>query len=604
MTGTQPLTDDDPRSIGGYALSARLGQGGQGVVYLGRDDTDGAPVAVKTLHADGIDAAGLRRQLSEEVETARRVARFCTAQVLAADIDAEPPYVVSEYIEGPTLREVVRRDGPMSGAALERLAVGTLTALAAIHQAGIVHRDFKPGNVLMGHDGPRVIDFGIARALEGTAILTSQIAGTPAYMAPEQIAGRPLGPAVDLFSWGSTIAFAANGWGPFGQDSLHEVLHNVSAEPPDLGALDGRLRDIASRCLSKDPDQRPSAAETLMGVLGVAMPEPGGGAPAQAEETDEPGALPIHTLAAGAAAAAPEGTAAGLRESLAQEAAGDDGLFRSFPPLTPPPAGSGPRYDTGAGPGTAASSGPQTPPAAASSGPPPGAVQPGADPASAGGSAWVPPGAHPQSGPQQPSPYGGPAGAGPTGGQQPYGPSGPQSPYGPGPGAPPSGPQPPYGPGPDAAQAGPGPYGSGGPGPQQPSPYGGPAGAGPTGGQQPYGPSGPQSPYGPGPGAPPSGPQPPYGPEQGKVQPGPGAPYGPAPGVPGPQQPAPYGATPAAPQGGPPAGAWGRQPPASGAAPASPASKGSGAGVIIGIVVGASLLVVIVVGVVIAGILG
>ncbi|MFD0775093.1 serine/threonine-protein kinase, partial [Streptomonospora algeriensis] len=274
MTGTQPLTDDDPGSIGGYTLTARLGQGGQGVVYLGRDASDGAPVAVKTLHSDGIDAAGLRRQLAEEIETARKVARFCTAQVLDADIDADPPYVVSEYIEGPTLREVVLREGPLRGASLERLAVGTLTALAAIHQAGIVHRDFKPGNVLIGPDGPRVIDFGIARALEGTAILTSQIAGTPAYMAPEQIAGEALGPAVDLFSWGSAMVFAANGRGPFGQDSLHEVLHSVTNEPPDLGELDGRLREIAERCLAKDPGNRPTAAETLMGVLGVAMSDP------------------------------------------------------------------------------------------------------------------------------------------------------------------------------------------------------------------------------------------------------------------------------------------------------------------------------------------
>ncbi|MDT0302315.1 serine/threonine-protein kinase [Streptomonospora wellingtoniae] len=596
MTATQPLTDDDPGRIGGYSLTARLGQGGQGVVYLGRDDSDGASVAVKTLHSDGIDAAGLRRQLGEEIETARRVARFCTAQVLAADIDSDPPYVVSEYIEGPTLREVVRRDGPVRGASLERLAVGTLTALAAIHQAGIVHRDFKPGNVLMGPDGPRVIDFGIARALEGTAILTSQIAGTPAYMAPEQIAGEALGPAVDLFSWGSTIAYAANGWSPFGQDSLHEVLHNVTAEPPNLGALDGRLREIAARCLAKDPAERPTAAETLMGVLGVAMADPAAAAPAAPEEpaapAGEPGALPIHTLAAGAvAAAAPEArerTAAELRDNLppgAEEPGGDEGVFRSFPPTAPPP-GTGPQYRPGVQAATAAPSGPQTPP------PPAGApVGPGGDWAAPGSGAVSQPPHGASSGPQRPYP-GGPAPTPPTGGQHPFGPgpghsapaSGPQPPPAPGPGGPPGPPpgqQQPYGPGPATPP---------------PSPYGPGAAAGPAGGQAPQGP-GPQRPPGPG-----SGPQAPYGPGGAAPPPapsGPQVPYAPGPGGPGsgPQAPAPYGPGGAAPQTG------AQQPygPA-GPAPAKPAG-GSGAGAIIGVVAGASLLVVVLVGVVIAVIL-
>ncbi|GAB3449281.1 hypothetical protein GCM10027570_23660 [Streptomonospora sediminis] len=609
MTGTEPLTDDDPGRIGGYTLSGRLGQGGQGVVYLGRDDTDGAPVAVKTLHADGLDAAGLRRQLGEEIETARRVARFCTAQVLAADIDADPPYVVSEYIEGPTLQQVVRQSGPMRGAGLERLAVGTLTALAAIHQAGIVHRDFKPGNVLIGPDGPRVIDFGIARALEGTAILTSQIAGTPAYMAPEQIGGEALGPAVDLFSWGATMVFAANGWAPFGQDSLSQVLHNVCNEPADLGALDGRLREIAARCLAKNPADRPTAAETLMGVLGVAMAEP-----ASAGAAEEPAAapdgdsLPVHTLAAGAvAAAAPEArerTAEELRDSLPQGggAIGDDGIFRSFPP------GSGPAHAAGAGAPPAAPSGPQTPP------PGPGGWSP-------------PPGSPaPHSGPQTPYPaHGDPAAMPPTGGQVPYGP---------GSSAPPTGGQPPYAPGP-ARPPGAGPhsgpqqpYASSGAahsplppsGPQQP-PYGPGAPAAPTGGQPPYGPgssapptggqppyapgparppgagphSGPQPPHGSGPGGPGmphSGPQPPYGQGQGQGASGPPqqppAPYGPGGGGPpsGPQQQAPYGPQPGAP------------------AKQSGGSGKGGAGGIIAGVVGASILVVIGVVAVIAVIVG
>ncbi|GLU46789.1 serine/threonine-protein kinase [Nocardiopsis ansamitocini] len=310
-----PLTATDPTQVGEYALTARLGKGGQGVVYLGRSH-DGGQVAVKMLHADALDVAGLRAQLAEEVELARRVARFCTAQVLAADIDADPPYVVSEYVDGPSLQAVLRGDGPLRGAALERLAVGTITALAAIHQAGIVHRDFKPGNVLMAPGGPRVIDFGIARALEGTAILTSRIAGTPAYMAPEQITGGPLGPAVDLFAWAATLVYAATGSGPFGHDSLRAVVHRVVNEEPDLGELSGPLRGLALRCLDKDPAARPTAAQALLSVLGVE-------ADTGSAEKEQP--LPQQTLVAGAIAAADTG---------AQESATAE-IYRSYPPLAP-----------------------------------------------------------------------------------------------------------------------------------------------------------------------------------------------------------------------------------------------------------------------------
>ncbi|HLU95433.1 MAG TPA: serine/threonine-protein kinase [Thermobifida alba] len=326
MADPAPLIDTDPTRIGEYTLLGRLGKGGQGVVYLG-SGPDGTRVAVKTLHADALDLPGLRAQLAEEVEMARRVARFCTAQVLAADLESDPPYVVSEYVEGRTLQAVVRQEGPLGGASLERLAVGTLTALAAIHQAGIVHRDFKPGNVLMAPGGPRVIDFGIARALEGTAILTSRIAGTPAYMAPEQITGGPLGPAVDMFAWGATIVYAANGRGPFGHDSLKAVVNRVISEEPDLGELSGPLREIAERCLDKDAARRPTAAETLMLVLGVESEPP-------SEEPAAGAAVPVahQTLVAGAIAAADTGE----QESAAAE------LYRSYPPVHPSPAAGTP----------------------------------------------------------------------------------------------------------------------------------------------------------------------------------------------------------------------------------------------------------------------
>ncbi|TDQ54753.1 serine/threonine-protein kinase [Actinorugispora endophytica] len=396
MADPAPLIDTDPTEVGEYTLVGRLGQGGQGVVYLGRH-ADGSQAAVKMLHGDALDVAGLRVQLAEEVEMARRVARFCTAQVLSADIEANPPYVVSEYVEGPSLHGVIRENGPLGGAALERLAVGTITALAAIHQAGIVHRDFKPANVLVAPGGPRVIDFGIARVLEGTAILTSRIAGTPAYMAPEQITGGPLGPAVDLFAWGATLAYAANGAGPFGHDSLRAVVHRVINEEPELGDLSGPLRGIAERCLDKDPARRPTAAEALLWVLGVeaeAAPEP--------EEPEAETAVPVaqQTLVAGAIAAADTGA----QESAAAE------IYRSYPPATrqgqatfppsvparpvpqppqpprppqPPPYPSGPQargYQGGPppiGPATPPPIGPATPPPIGPATPPPVSARPG-----------------------------------------------------------------------------------------------------------------------------------------------------------------------------------------------------------------------------------
>ncbi|MEV8632936.1 PASTA domain-containing protein [Streptosporangium sp. NPDC051023] len=274
MPYAQPLKAGDPETLGGYDLLGRLGEGGQGVVYLGtRPATGSEPYALKLLRTPPAEDPAL---FLREVELAKQVARFCLAQVIDAGLDGDRPYIVSEYVEGPSLQSEVTVGGPRRGGALERLAIGTATALAAIHRAGIVHRDFKPQNVLLGPDGPRVIDFGLARALDPGATQSGRGAGTPAYMAPEQVEGTEIDPAADVFSWGATMCFAANAQAPFGQDSVAAVLHRILTAPPRLGSLGGRLGALVGACLEKDARNRPTSRELLLALL---EGEDGEGAP-------------------------------------------------------------------------------------------------------------------------------------------------------------------------------------------------------------------------------------------------------------------------------------------------------------------------------------
>ncbi|MFI6478213.1 protein kinase [Nonomuraea sp. NPDC050663] len=291
MSLVSDLRADDPQRIGAYELRGRLGQGGQGVVYLGADPS-GQLVALKWLHPHLTDDAVAAERFAREVAVAQRVAPFCTAKVITTGVHNDRPYIASEYVEGLSLAAVVRAEGPRTGASLSRLAIGTATALAAIHQAGIVHRDFSPGNVLLASDGPRVIDFGIARALEGTSTITSTPMGTPAFMAPEQIMGAMVSPAADMFSWGSTIAFASSGTAPFFADSVPAVINRVLNAQPDLSAIEGDLRDLVAACLAKDPAARPTAQQVIMRLLhspGAALPDAPVGAPAGPASWSPPG---------------------------------------------------------------------------------------------------------------------------------------------------------------------------------------------------------------------------------------------------------------------------------------------------------------------------
>jgi serine/threonine protein kinase len=255
------LRDTDPHQVGAYRLLGRLGEGGQGVVFLAEDPA-GSPAAVK-LMAPTTDPQ-VRSRFLKEVAAAQRVARFCTAQVLDAGIFERRPFIVSEYVSGPSLVEVVEQYGPRSGAALERLAVATLTALGAVHAAGMVHRDFKPGNVMLGPDGPVVIDFGLA-AVPGmtTALSGDVLIGTPAFMAPEQLAGTRVTAAADMWSWAVTMVFAGTGEQPFKGDSLTATAYAILQAEPRMGSLPEPLASLVYQCLNKSAAGRPSARDAL-----------------------------------------------------------------------------------------------------------------------------------------------------------------------------------------------------------------------------------------------------------------------------------------------------------------------------------------------------
>jgi len=260
----EPLQPGDPSQVGQYRLHNRLGAGGMGQVYLGTTP-GGRLVAVKVIQAHVTADPDYRRRLAREVEAARSVGGFHTAHVVDANADADPPWMVTAFIAGPSLQAAIRDNGPLTVMAATALGAALAEGLAAIHACGLLHRDLKPGNILMATDGPRIIDFGIARSV-GASTLTGKdvLVGTYSYMSPEQYRGDNLTPASDVFALGCVLAFAATGHAPFEAETTYQIMYNVLESQPDLRAIEaGPFRAVVERCLAKDHQGRPALAEVL-----------------------------------------------------------------------------------------------------------------------------------------------------------------------------------------------------------------------------------------------------------------------------------------------------------------------------------------------------
>ncbi|MGP4014497.1 WD40 repeat domain-containing serine/threonine protein kinase [Saccharopolyspora sp. 5N708] len=293
----RPLKPTDPATIGRYRLEAVLGEGGMGRVYLGHTPA-GSSVAIKVVHREYAADWSFRRRFEQEVAAAKLVHGLYTAPVVDADVQADEPWLATAYIPGPSLQYAVAEYGPLPVDATLTLLARVAEALESIHAAGVIHRDLKPSNVILTADGPRVIDFGIARAAEVSSVTgTDVLLGTPAYMAPEYILGQTLTPAVDVFALGVVANFAATGELAFGGGSGHVVVHRILEQDPNLDGCPEPVRGIAAACLTKDPQRRPAPAEvidlcgqpaTTVGSDGHATPSPDSSQPAAV--SDVPGA--------------------------------------------------------------------------------------------------------------------------------------------------------------------------------------------------------------------------------------------------------------------------------------------------------------------------
>jgi predicted Ser/Thr protein kinase len=354
--------DQTPTRLGPYRLLERLGEGGMGVVYLATD-SEQRKVAVKALRPAVAADPNARRRLAREVETMRRVRSPFVAEVTDADVDSDPPYIVTRYVRGETLDEIVTRGGPLTGEKLARLASGLALALTAVHSAGVVHRDLKPGNVMISHGEPVVIDFGIAQVPDSTRLTqTGMFMGTPGYLAPEVIEGRPSGTPSDVHSWGATVAFAATARPPYGSGAFETIFYRIINGQPDLGGFPVPLLDLVTRALSRDPSRRPTAAELCLRTAALdpatLLPAPPApmGPPRREVAAGTMADRPAPVALAGAATAAPPaaGNGAGPPGVAAGQAPQD---FRGAlppvryappPPSQPPPSRRGDAVARGA----------------------------------------------------------------------------------------------------------------------------------------------------------------------------------------------------------------------------------------------------------------
>ncbi|WP_082119740.1 serine/threonine-protein kinase [Saccharothrix sp. ST-888] len=259
----QALSADDPHMVAGYRLSARLGAGGMGRVYLSHTP-GGRPVALKVVRPDLAEDPEFRQRFAQEVANARRIHGLYTAQVVDAGVDAAVPWLATAYVPGPSLQQVVQRYGPLPERTVLLLVAGIAEALQAIHGSGVVHRDLKPANVLIATDGPRVIDFGIARAADASALTATGLRiGSPAFMAPEQALGLTATSATDVFALGALAVHIAGGAPPFGDGPESVALYRAVHEEPDLTRVPAGLHELLRHCLAKQPEHRPTTAQVI-----------------------------------------------------------------------------------------------------------------------------------------------------------------------------------------------------------------------------------------------------------------------------------------------------------------------------------------------------